>query len=81
MEIDENLVISIALKNACEHNGKAMLDAVLSKVVGSEPQLRSTLKYAIPKIKSIVDEINRLDEEQQRRRLATYILPVKDQER
>ena len=77
MEIDENLVISIALKNACEHNGKAMLDAVLSKVVGSEPQLRSTLKYAIPKIKSIVDEINRLDEEQQRRRLATYILPAK----
>jgi glutamyl-tRNA synthetase len=77
VEIDENLITSIALRNACEHDGKAKLDAVLSKVVGSEPRLREALKGAIPKIKYIVDEINRLDKEQQKKRLAAYILPEK----
>ena len=40
----------IALQNAYEHDGKTRNDAVISKLLGSRPDLRSKVKEIIPLI-------------------------------
>ncbi|MDE1866685.1 MAG: glutamate--tRNA ligase [Thaumarchaeota archaeon] len=48
----------IALLNASEHDGKTRNDAVISKVMGSKPELREKIKEIIPIISEIVNEVN-----------------------
>jgi glutamyl-tRNA synthetase len=50
----------IALLNASEHDGKTRNDAVISKVIGSIPELRTRTKEVIPIISEIVNEVNTL---------------------
>lgn len=50
----------IALQNASEHEGKTRNDTVISKILGSRPDLRSKTKEIIPLISEVVSEINRL---------------------
>jgi glutamyl-tRNA synthetase len=50
----------VALKNSVEHDGKAQTEAVISKFVGSRPELRGQIKSMIPEIRSVVNEINKL---------------------
>ncbi|MGB9002595.1 MAG: glutamate--tRNA ligase [Nitrosotalea sp.] len=50
----------IALLNASEHNGKTRNDAVISKVLGSRPELRGKTKEVMPIISEIVNEVNTL---------------------
>ena len=59
-EETENIVRVITLKNAVEHDGKAMADAVIAKFAASRPDLRSDLKKIIPEIKTLVQKINSL---------------------
>ena len=59
-EETESIIRIITLKNAIEHDGKAMADAVIAKVAGSRPDLRSNLKNIIPEIKLLVQKINSL---------------------
>ena len=69
MDIDEDtqkLVQSIILRNAVDYNGRARLDSVISKILGSRPQLKSNIKDVIPKIKEILEQINSLSKERQR---------------
>ena len=54
----EKFIKVIALKNSVEHDGKAQVDAVIAKFVGSKPELRSQIKALIPEIKAMVHEIN-----------------------
>ncbi|WP_415283879.1 glutamate--tRNA ligase [Candidatus Nitrososphaera sp. FF02] len=54
----EKLVRTLALKNALDHDGKAQLDAVLSKFLGSRPDKRAEIKSLIPDIKSAVQAVN-----------------------
>ena len=49
----------IALQNASEHEGKTRNDAVISKILGSHPDLRSKAKEIMPLVSEIVSEINR----------------------
>ena len=50
----------ITLKNAVEHDGKAMVDTVIAKIAASRPNLRSNLRNIIPDIKILVEKINSL---------------------
>ncbi len=54
------IIRGIALLNASEHNGKTRNDAVISKVLGSRPELREKTKEVIPIISEIVNEVNTL---------------------
>jgi len=69
MDIDEDiqkLAENIILRNAVDYNGKARLDSVISKILGSRPQIKSNIKEMIPKIKEILEQINLLSIERQR---------------
>jgi glutamyl-tRNA synthetase len=54
----EKFIKVIALKNSVEHDGRAQADAVISKLVGSRPELRGQIKSLIPDIKTVVQKIN-----------------------
>jgi glutamyl-tRNA synthetase len=59
-EETENITRIITLKNAVEHDGKAMVDTVIAKIAASKPNLRSNLRNIIPDIKILVEKINSL---------------------
>lgn len=59
--MDENLKNEIrkcALQNAIEHDGKTKDKIVLSKILGSRPDLRSKVKEITDEITSIVADVN-----------------------
>jgi len=61
--LDEELrkvIRGIALLNASEHDGKTRNDAIISKVIGSKPELRQKIKEIIPIISEVVIEVNTL---------------------
>lgn len=62
----EKLVRTLALKNALDHGGKAQFDAVISKLLGSRPDMRSSFKALIPDIRAAVQEINAMPAEKQK---------------
>lgn len=59
-EETKNITRIITLKNAVEHDGKAMVDTVIAKIAASRPNLRSNLRNIIPDIKILVEKINSL---------------------
>ena len=56
----------IALQNAVEHDGKTKDKVVLSKSLGTIPELKNNVKDAIPEIASIVSQINGMSIEEQK---------------
>jgi len=54
------IIRGIALLNASEHDGRTRNDAVISKVIGTKPELRGRIKEVIPLISEVVDEVNKL---------------------
>ena len=56
----------IALQNAVEHDGKTKDKVVLSKSLGTIPELKNNVKDAIPKIASIVSQVNGMSIEEQK---------------
>ena len=59
--MDEELrkaIRGIALLNASEHDGKTRNDAIISKVIGSKPELRHKIKEIMPIITEVVNEVN-----------------------
>ncbi|TLX81739.1 MAG: glutamate--tRNA ligase [Thaumarchaeota archaeon] len=59
----------IALQNASEHEGKTRNDTVISKILGSRPDLRSKAKEIMPLISEIVSDINKLSLSEQKSEL------------
>lgn len=59
----------IALQNASEHEGKTRNETVISKILGSRPDLRNKTKEIIPIISEVVTEINRLSLAEQKSEL------------
>jgi len=51
---------ALACFNAIQHDGKADLNAVVSKIVSIYPEERKNLKELIPVIKEIIEEVNSL---------------------
>lgn len=67
--MDEELkkeIRKVALQNAAEHDGQTKDKIVLSKILGSKPELRSKVKEITSEIVSIVNEINKLSPSEQK---------------
>ncbi|MGI0062468.1 MAG: glutamate--tRNA ligase family protein, partial [Nitrosotalea sp.] len=62
----KRVIRGIALLNASEHDGKTRNDSIISKVIGTKPELRSRIKDVIPLISQIVIDVNRLSVESQK---------------
>lgn len=63
------LIEKWVLKNAIDHNGKAVEKAVISKILGEDPSLRSKLQELIPEIGRIVKKVNSMSSKSQENRL------------
>ena len=71
----------IALQNAVEHNGKTKDKVVLSKSLGTIPELKNNVKEVIPEIASIVSQVNGMSIEEQKTEIQNNfpeILDVKE---
>ena len=70
MEDDVKKAIrGIALQNAFEHEGKTRNDSVISKILGSRPDLRTKAKEIMPLITEIVSDINKISLAEQKAEL------------
>ena len=76
--ISEELIKAYALENAILHDGKAKVDAVLSKLFRHGLSKEDIPKY-LPKIKKIVDDVNSLPLEKQKKEfeLVKHLIPEK----
>jgi glutamyl-tRNA synthetase len=63
------LVNAIALKNAVEHSGSTNVNTVLAKILSLKPELKKEIKALMEEIKTIVDSVNRMDADQQKKYL------------
>lgn len=71
----------IALQNAVEHDGKTKDKVVLSKSLGTIPELKNNVKEVIPEIASIVSQVNSMSIEEQKTEIQNNfpeILDVKE---
>ena len=67
------VIRGIALQNAYEHDGKTRNDAIISKLLGSRPDLRSKAKEIIPLISEIISDVNKCSISKQKTELeSTY---------
>jgi glutamyl-tRNA synthetase len=82
--LDDDLkkeIRKIALQNAVEHDGKTKDKVVLSKSLGTIPELKNNVKEAIPEIASIVSQVNDMSIEEQKTEIQNNfpeILDVKE---
>ncbi|MEB3780217.1 MAG: glutamate--tRNA ligase [Desulfurococcales archaeon] len=65
----EELVRGYALKNAVKHGGRAQLGSVMSMILGDRPELKSRAREIVAIARRVVEEVNRLSVEEQRREL------------
>ncbi|CAB49406.1 glutamate--tRNA ligase [Pyrococcus abyssi] len=68
MEV-ERIALKYALINAIEHGGKANPKAVIGKVLGENPELRSKAREIVPIINKVVEEVNSLSLDEQKAKL------------
>jgi len=61
----KKLIKKWALKNAIDHKGKAVVGAVIPKVIGENSELKSKIKELMPLINRIVKEVNEMTLEKQ----------------
>jgi len=82
--LDDDLkkeIRKIALQNAVEHDGKTKDKVVLSKSLGTIPELKNNVKEVIPEIASIVSQVNGMSIEEQKTEIQNNfpeILDVKE---
>lgn len=70
--MDDNLkkeIRKIALQNAYEHGGDTKDKIVLSKILGTKPELRTKVKEIIGEISQIVSDINQKSLEEQQKEI------------
>ncbi len=58
-----------ALYNAIQYDGKANLQAVISKVIREIPEIRKEIKNYIPIIREVVEDVNKMSLSDQRKEL------------
>ena len=59
----------LALQNAFEHKGQTQDKVVLGKILGTTPELRSKVKEISQDISKVVEEINQLSTEEQKKEI------------
>ena len=62
-----SLALKYALANAVRYGGKADVKAVVSKVFADKPQLRPFARQVVEVVKEVVDYVNSLSQDEQRR--------------
>ncbi|MBI4439121.1 glutamate--tRNA ligase [Candidatus Woesearchaeota archaeon] len=62
-------ILKYALQNAISFNGKASQGPVLGKILKEKPELKKNVKELTAEISRIVNEVNKLEPEQQKERL------------
>lgn len=65
----EDSILKYALQNAIKFKGKANSGALVGKILGEDPSLKSQMKDLMPKINKIVSEVNSLSLEEQTHKL------------
>ena len=65
----EKLALKWALKNAVDHDGRAMPGPVISKILGEKPELRSEIRRVKEAAEKAVERVNQMSLEEQRRLL------------
>ena len=65
----ESVVRKYALQNAVMYGGKATLGAVLGKVMAENPELRAEAKDVASTARTLIEEVNSLSEDEQRKAL------------
>lgn len=65
----EELAKAYALLNAVEHGGKAVVGPVMGKIMAERPNLRSHAREVASIVRRIVDEVNKLGYDEQKRLL------------
>jgi len=65
----EKTIYKYALINAVKHKGKAMDKAVIGAVMSNEPQLRKKAQEVSKKTKNIVEKVNKMTPQEQKREL------------
>jgi len=65
----EDLIYKWALKNAIEHDGKAIAGAVIPKVIGEDLSLKDKIKELGKKTAEIVKRVNQMSLEEQKKEL------------
>ena len=68
----EDMIRGYALKNAVKYGGKASIGSVMSMVLADKPELKPRARDIVKVVKKIVDEVNRLSLEEQKRLLEEH---------
>ncbi|MAE42580.1 glutamate--tRNA ligase [Candidatus Woesearchaeota archaeon] len=71
-------ILKYALQNAVKFKGKAHPGAVIGKVLAENPELKKTAKKIIGETKKIVDKVNSLSLEKQKKELEKYSDSLKE---
>lgn len=64
---EKAIIRKIALLNALQYDGKAQFQPVLGKLLTEQPQLKLRIKELLPIIKEVVEEVNELGLEKQKK--------------
>lgn len=65
----KDLILKHALLNAVEHNGKAEVKSVLGKIIAEDPSVKNKIKETMDEIKKMVEKVNSLSKEEQKKEL------------
>ena len=66
-----DLIFKQALKNAYDHEGKASAGAVINRVVGEKPELKSDMGSLGKSVKAVVEQVNMMGKEEIEKQLRT----------
>ncbi|MCX8179646.1 MAG: glutamate--tRNA ligase [Candidatus Aenigmarchaeota archaeon] len=72
----ESLARKYALLNAVEFEGKANLQAVIGKIIAENPELKNNIKEVAKITAKIVDDVNCLSFEQQKKELEKFEIKI-----
>jgi len=69
MKINKEIIKAYALKNAVEHNGRAIIGAVVNSLF-NEGLEKNKIKDIIPEVNSVLKQVNLMDLEEQKKHLS-----------
>jgi len=67
----KDLILKYTLQNAIRYDGKANPSAIIGKILKANPKLKSKIKEISKEIQKTVEEINKLNIEEQKTQLLT----------
>jgi glutamyl-tRNA synthetase len=65
----KDLILKWALKNAVDHDGKAVAGFVINKVIGEDQSLKKDMKKLALEVNGVVKEVNKMNTDEQEEKL------------